>query len=871
MAKYYIDGTAGSDAVTLANNSALTPWKTLTRWKSQVLDAGLMTTADEVVVSGLVREPDGVVLDVKTYAAGSRYMKGIRQWRWEDGAVGTVGTQVEQANSILPARFTSAIAVATASVCTNVASIGTLTPTTFTPTHSAPASNGVGYFTYRYYQNVDKFGRHYGHFLRKTSGVVASAGTQEFNWDGTSFTFDGTNVATSPTATDFEFTTNALANCGAIILFQHWEGQGKDGAPALLDGIMFDRAIDTANGAYLASMESCTGAGFRNCIGYDGGHHLFGITGAGNIGCWLDNVVGRGGYGIGAVGTVAGLQGGNSMTCSAPYAVVNDWVWTAATKTLSLSGTALLQQMPPVGTMIEVTSGTGTTAGQLTAVTGWTYTASGTVQTITVADSIAASNATNIRFTIRNSCRDHRVSNFEYHIYPPLGLILSSGAATAVVSKWGIGLSNGAATGASNGTFTGNRYSTGTVTFYPETQVNATGDINTLTVPLSATNRANGWASDIYNSDTFPLIVEDVNFIDVQAINSQLFRDVAFRRCKFNTWPSVISNSTPGQFNFQANASGSSQQISRPLWENCEFRFNVSGCTAATAEIGYTSNTTGNNQTGWTYNAAAKTLTKAAGMAGSAPLPPAGTIITINAYTGYGSAADNQAATVAASAITYGATTTTITLTAALATVSDGDTAVGFSLTMCENRFVNSSYVVVGLNRGPTPLGTNLATVRLFNLGGSARLIGPYIEMKNCVVGLERTVSSIAVRMIQGDDNHGDGSSVGNRRKFSGNVYTNVGTQQSTASGFTTTVTFLDRSTGVDRTGWAETGVVFMSPTTNARLNFAGHAYKTPPPYPGGFSVGSGVNQNENSGQVGGWQYGPSTLLRGTLIRDRRR
>jgi len=830
MAKYFIDGVNGSDS----NNgtAATTPWKTLTKWKTAVFAAGLMTTSDEVVVSGLVREPTGVTLDCigAGYAAGSRYMQGIRQWNYAlDGPVGTVGTQTEQDNSILRARFTSA-AVLAGSTSGGGASVATLTVTNLGTTIAA--TDTLGYLTYKYYRNIDKYGRHYGHFLQKTGSDVAANGSGDYRYLATgaatsTITCDGTSVGASPTITDFEYTR---ADIGAIILFQNWEGFGV-GGPALLDGITLDRAIHRTSGAYLASMESCQRTGFRNCVGFDGGHHGFGITGSASVGCWLDNVHVYGLYGLNS----SGGQGGNSMASSGVVQQTNAFTYTASG--FILTGTFTTQQCPLPGTVIEITQGTGATVGATYTVAEAT---SSTSFKLTTAIAGVANGANDIKFKVRNRCDYNLVQNFDYHIYPPLGLLTTSNVAAALANKNCIGLSNSITTSSFDAPSIGNIYRKGKVTMYP-----ATLSAATASHCVGMGNRCSSYASDPWNADTYPLLIEDVTFTDVHILSGLDCRDVAFRRCNIILAPSAFTAAGSNLFGVRmaASNSGANVQICRILLEGTTLLGNMALTGASHGALVGNQSSTGNNQTAWTWTLSTLTLSKA-GALSNCPPPPVGAVITITGGTG--TSAPQTAAVVSA-------TTTSIVLDRAI-TATDGAADIAFDVCMAEFRAANSTILCTSGDFGlASPVVTSQTVC--YDAGPPASLRGAFFGFRNCILGFDRTSQATNQNIFQGDTNQSDGSAFGARRVCQGCVYVNH-TSISQATGLTTNANFLNRSTGVDRTGFADGGDTTMNGCLSGAI-FPNSHLATSPPAPASSILG-GSNRRRSTGAPGAWQFGRS-------------
>lgn len=842
--KYFIDGVNGSDAVTAANNSALTPWKTLTKWKTDVFDVYSvpgtgMNTGDEVVVSGLVREPTGVVLNAISYPPAQRYMKGIRQWRYDlDGPVGTVGTQVEQYNSVRRARFTSA------TVLTGTFSGGGASPLVISATNlgsTIAADGAIGYITYAYYKNIDKYGRHYGLF-KEAAAAPGANGTQEYFYDATAattstITLDATNIAGSPSITDFEYVRDSF---GAIIVFQNWIGHGID-AEALLDGIAFDRVVLRSGGAYLASMENCDGAGFRNIVGWDGGHHSFGITGSGSRGCWLDNVVAYGQWGQGADSGTSGGEGGNSLTSSGVVLQTSDLTWTLST--LTLSGT-LTQQTPLVGTVIELVSGTGVTAGQLVTVTEAT---SSTSFKVTPALTGVSNGTANIRVRYRNMCVDNLVRRFDYHAYAPLGLQVTSGVAAPLTAKTIYGLSNvvPASTLGGDAPCSNNRYRQGKVTWYFDSMRNA-GTSSCLAV--NAANAALGEASNLWDADTYPLLFEDVVFDGPQQITTAGLRDVAFRRCSITFAPSIFSDvygaGGPQIYlqNKNGNNTSAADAFARVLFESSSVIGNMTGTGAGQGALIGAKISTSALQTGWTYTAGTKTLS--GGTISNAPVPRAGMKIVIYGGTGF---ASNE------EAIVESATASSVVLRSALVANAGITTAVTFELCMSELRAQNSLFLCVGGNAGAaTPVVTTTHVCSMSSSGVPGLYRGARVWFYNCILGNDRTTNATTQRIFSSDTSQAAGGS----RIVAGNIYLNhTEGRISDATNHDNNLEFLHRTTGADTTGWAEYSNVLLNGAISPWLIEGSHPYGRPTPAQGS-SPFAGVNRRRFTGIPGPWQFG---------------
>ena len=195
MAKYYIDGTNGSDA----NNgtSSTTAWATLTKFNTAVIVGATFAPGDEVVISGLVREAAGVTINFNNIAAGSRKNLTIRQWLPSDGfpSGGTASIPKIERGVIRGATvLTGSLAGAGA--------VKTVTISTGTP---------IGTVVYKYGTSYMPDGRRFGHLVPLAAAGSVLAGTNAWNHvSGTGvLTIDTTNAST--TIGDYEFTQNALS------------------------------------------------------------------------------------------------------------------------------------------------------------------------------------------------------------------------------------------------------------------------------------------------------------------------------------------------------------------------------------------------------------------------------------------------------------------------------------------------------------------------------------------------------------------------------------------------------------------------------------------------------------------------------------
>lgn len=832
-----VSGSQGDDTRTLVQaRSPATPWATITKWKTTVFDAGLMNVGDQVVISGLIREPDGVVLNAISYAWGSRYMKGFRQWLPSDGFPGTPGTQTLAANNIQRARITSA-QVLTGTSIVDTSGVGTINPT-----NTGLTSDQIEYLTWRYYDNIDRHGRHFGHRLYATAAsgsIVAGDGRYKFN--GTTLTMDLTGADT--TVGNWEI----CKRIGAILQFQNWQGFGKDG-PALVDGITFDRAVNIPSGAYAVSMENCYQTVIRNCVAYDAGHHTWGITGSSNDGCVIQNVVAMGQYGINT--SDGGGQGGNSMTASASTAQTG-FTWNATNQTLTRAGGYLNNQQPvQPGAIIVISSGTGTSAGQTVLVDYSVSATSFRVRTpITATDG-----ATDIAFTINNICRNHRVEKFDYHMYPPLSLTVTNHVASATRQTRPIGLNNAAPAGSTDCVYTNNVYSGGRVVYYPDTMPASPSVMQNV----SAGGRRTGWTTNVWDPAAYPLLIEDVEFIDCAQQYSSDHQDVAYSRCTFNFMPSVrtVDGTGSGAIVVQSSNSGADVAATRILFSGCELLFDLGG-SGATSSVAFSAPAIGNNQTGWTLTAPS-TLTKGGGLS-NCPIPRPGTIISTTSGTG-----------VTAAPYTVVSATATTIVVAETIVGTNGAADIAFDVCMAEIRAVDSTFVAGGLRRGAT-----VTSARMFNCantGTQGRYRGALYDFRSCIIGFDRLVTGITNVLFISDQTYSDGKAFGDRRVMSGNVYLNISTNEFsdvTGSLFNSSTLFTRASDGVDRTGVADNSNVVMNPAWSSAVFPRAYPVLTPPLSTAPFAP-AGVNRARNLGAPGAWQFG-TTIDRPLDLRGRSR
>ena len=199
------------------------------------------------------------------------------------------------------------------------------------------------------------------------------------------------------------------------------------------------------------------------------------------------------------------------------------------------------------------------------------------------------------------------------------------------------------------------------------------------------------------------------------------------------------------------------------------------------------------------------------------------------------------------------ATTTAIVLDRAI-TATDGAADIAFDVCMAEFRAANSTILCTSGDFGlSTPVVVSQTVV--YNAGPPASLRGAVFGFRNCILGFDRANQATNQNIFQGDNNQSDGSAFGARRVCSGNVYVNH-TSISQATSLTTNATFLHRTTGVDRTGWADSGATLMNGCLSGAI-FPNAHIASSPPAPASSTIG-GSNRRRYSGAPGAWQFGRS-------------
>ena len=273
---YYIDGVNGNDS-TGNGLTSTTAWATLTKFRTAIFDAGTWAPGDEVVISGLVREPAGVTLNFATsYSASATHRLTIRQWLPSDGypaggtaSIPAIQRAVIRGATVLTGTFSGAGAVKTITISTGVP---------------------IGTVVYKYGTSYLPDGRRFGHLVPLASAGSVTGGTNAWNHvSGTGvLTLDTTNAST--TVGDYEYTRNDLS---ALIQVQNALKGG-----VTIRGITFELAINRSNGAYAASFEQGVDGVIEDCVSYDAGHHAFGITGSSGTRCVIRRCVSMGLYGL---------------------------------------------------------------------------------------------------------------------------------------------------------------------------------------------------------------------------------------------------------------------------------------------------------------------------------------------------------------------------------------------------------------------------------------------------------------------------------------------------------------------------------------------------------------------------------------------
>lgn len=297
MAKYFIDGDAGSDVAN--GTTTTTPWKTLTKFKNSTPASG-----DIVVMMGNIYEPTGVVLN---FAGLSNIT--LRQWVPSDGYP-TGGSA--QAPGIARAVIWGAQPLA------NIASGGWSTAGAAGRRQlTLTGSTALKVLVWRYGSSKDSLGRHFGHFTPCTSSGAAATGVtgvydsasnaagslDGFFQTGTTLTIDSTFIGT-PTTADFivgyDLTTPPVA-------IQNANG-------CIVQGIEFRIASEKTNGAYAISFQDCANTYAYDCVAYDAGHHAFGISngGTGGRNCGFVRCVSMGLIGIDGANT--SIRGGFAVS-----------------------------------------------------------------------------------------------------------------------------------------------------------------------------------------------------------------------------------------------------------------------------------------------------------------------------------------------------------------------------------------------------------------------------------------------------------------------------------------------------------------------------------------------------------------------------
>lgn len=316
--RYYIDGINGSNA----NDglSSTTAWKTLSQWKTAILDnVGLLSrSGDEVVISGDVYEPAGVLISFSSYSAPNRGGVTFRQWIPSDGYP-SGGTAL---NPGISRAVVWGAQPLTAIVSGGWSTAGAAGRRQITLT----ASTDIASLCWRYGQNKDIFGRYYGHLYKcsadgsgaNADGVYDSAANASGKRDGfyitgTTLTIDSTFIGT-PTTADFIACYN-LTN--TLFAFQ-FANQCR------VQGLEFRLAIERTVGAYAISWQGCNDCFAYDCVAYDSGHHSFGLSNGSDPGsnCGFIRCVAMGQFGTNggspnspgcfavSSGTVAGRQDG---------------------------------------------------------------------------------------------------------------------------------------------------------------------------------------------------------------------------------------------------------------------------------------------------------------------------------------------------------------------------------------------------------------------------------------------------------------------------------------------------------------------------------------------------------------------------------